>query len=221
MTAGLEQVLAEGRQLRRGQAPAFLSVVAVHAIAAWVLFSVDAVRTALVEVMPAMVVTLLDSQPEPDTYTPPPPSSMAVQLTPLPDLVPVEVQTEVPLPATEAPRPQTVAVAVVAPSELPEPARVPVSLPRTIPASAVEYVVSPRPVYPLYSRRSGETGVVMLRVLIDEQGRPAQVRIEQSSGYGRLDAAAVAAMRAARFKPYTENGMALAVWAPAPIIFEL
>ena len=171
--------------------------------------------------MPAMVVTLLDSQPEPDTYTPPPPSSMAVQLTPLPDLVPVEVQTEVPLPATEAPRPQTVAVAVVAPSELPEPARVPVSLPRTIPASAVEYVVSPRPVYPLYSRRSGETGVVMLRVLIDEQGRPAQVRIEQSSGYGRLDAAAVAAMRAARFKPYTENGIALAVWAPAPIIFEL
>ena len=221
MSAGLAEVLAEGRQLRRGQAPAFLSVVAVHVLAAWMLYSVDAVRTALVDVVPSMVVTMLDARTEPDTFTPPAPASMPVQLTPLPALAPIDVQTDVPLPATEAPRPQPAAVAVVVPNELTEPARVPVPPPKTIPASAVEYVVSPRPVYPLYSRRSKETGVVMLRVLIDEKGMPAQVSIEQSSGFGRLDEAALTAMQAARFKPYTENGMALAVWAPAPIIFEL
>ena len=221
MSTGLAEVLAEGRQLRHGQAPAFLAVVAVHAVVAWALLSVDAVRTALVDVVPAMVVTMLDARPEPETYTPPPPASLPVQLTPLPVLMPVAVQADAPLPATEAPRPQPAAVAVVTPTELPDRPREPASPPKSIPASAVEYVVSPKPVYPLYSRRSRETGVVMLRVLIDERGLPAQVHVEKSSGYGRLDEAAVAAMRGARFKPYSENGVPLPVWAPAPIVFEL
>ena len=63
--------------------------------------------------------------------------------------------------------------------------------------------------------------MVLLRVLINDKGLPAQVEVEKSSGYSRLDEAAVVAMRGARFKPYTESGVALAVWAPAPIVFEL
>jgi protein TonB len=90
-----------------------------------------------------------------------------------------------------------------------------------VPATAVQYVQPPRPEYPLYSRRLREQGTVQLRVLIDEQGRPRQIVIDRSSGFPRLDDAAVAAMKAARFKPYTDNGQPQPVWAPAPIAFDL
>ena len=215
------QVLGEGQQLRRGQAPAFLAVVAVHVVAGWALLSVDTVRNALEEVVPAMVVTMLDTQPQPDAYTPPLPASPPLQLTPLPAFLPIKEQAAMPLAPTDAPRPQPVETAVITNVEAPERLREPTSSPKTIPESAVEYIVSPRPVYPLYSRRTREIGVVLLRVLINDKGLPAQVEIEKSSGYGRLDEAAVVAMRGARFRPYTENGVALAVWAPAPIVFEL
>ena len=75
--------------------------------------------------------------------------------------------------------------------------------------------------YPRASRRMGEAGRVLLRVYIDEAGQPRQVLLAQSSGFARLDEAAIAAMKKARFKPYTENGRPTAGWAPAPIDFEL
>lgn len=45
--------------------------------------------------------------------------------------------------------------------------------------------------------------------------------MQRSSGHVRLDAAALAAVRGARFVPYAENGRPMAVWAPALIEFEL
>jgi len=70
-------------------------------------------------------------------------------------------------------------------------------------------------------RRQGEAGRVTLRVLIDEQGRPAELRVQSSSGYARLDEAALEALRDARFRPYAENGVAQRVWALVPIHFDL
>lgn len=221
MSDGLLQVLAEGQQLRRGQAPVFLAVVAVHVVAGWALLSVDMVRDAVVDVVPAMVVTMLDTQLQPESYTPPPPASLPLQLTPLTALLPIQEQAAIPLAPIDAARYQPVETATITNGEATERLRESASLPRIIPASAVEYLVSPRPVYPLYSRRAREIGVVLLRVLINDKGLPAQVEVEKSSGYSRLDEAAVVAMRGARFKPYTERGVALAVWAPAPIVFEL
>jgi len=219
--SGLDGVLAEGRQLRRGQAPAFVAVIAVHGLAAWALLSVNSVRELLVEAVPPLVVSLIDTRPEPDPYTPPPPAEPRVEVVPLAVLVPLPDQVEVATAPAEAPRSQPVAAAVVIEREVTERPVAPAAPAKTIPASAVEYIVSPKPAYPLYSRRAKETGVVLLRVLIDDQGMPAQVMVEKSSGFPRLDEAALAAMRNARFKPYRENGRTLAVWAPAPVIFEL
>jgi protein TonB len=85
----------------------------------------------------------------------------------------------------------------------------------------VQYLEPPAVDYPRASRRADEAGRVLLRVYIDEAGLPRQVLVSQSSGFVRLDEAAVAAMKRARFKPYTENGRPTAGWAPAPIDFEL
>ena len=52
-------------------------------------------------------------------------------------------------------------------------------------------------------------------------GLPAQVVVQRSSGYPRLDAQALGAMRQARFRPHTEDGVALEVEVIAPIEYPL
>ena len=46
-------------------------------------------------------------------------------------------------------------------------------------------------------------------------------QVDRSSGHPRLDEAVLAAVRQARFKPYTENGQAVSGWALVPLEFEL
>ena len=71
------------------------------------------------------------------------------------------------------------------------------------------------------SRRMGEEGKTVLRVLIEENGHAGRIEILHSSGSSRLDEAARQAVRHATFKPYRENGKALAVFTLIPINFQL
>ena len=43
----------------------------------------------------------------------------------------------------------------------------------------------------------------------------------RSSGFARLDEAAIAAVLKARFRPYSDNGQPLAGWALVPLSFDL
>jgi len=52
-------------------------------------------------------------------------------------------------------------------------------------------------------------------------GLPQSVQVSKSSGYSRLDDAAVAAVQKFRFEPYTENGRPTAGWALIPLSFDL
>ena len=92
--------------------------------------------------------------------------------------------------------------------------------PKTI-TSGVDYLQAPRPEYPAASRRLHEQGKTLLRVLINQQGQPEKAEIQQSSGSARLDEAARQAVLAALFKPYSENGKSIAVYALVPIRFQL
>lgn len=85
----------------------------------------------------------------------------------------------------------------------------------------VEYAHFEPPVYPPLSRRLGEQGVVTLRVLIDEEGRPVEVTVSSSSGYPRLDEAALRAVRAARFLPLIVGHRPRPAFALVPVRFEL
>lgn len=92
--------------------------------------------------------------------------------------------------------------------------------PRTI--GRVDYLGRhPKPVYPRASQRRGERGRVVLRVLISPEGSVLSADVRQSSGYGRLDEAAIEAMRGARFRPYTENGVAYKALVDIPFDFVL
>ncbi|MEP6504599.1 MAG: energy transducer TonB, partial [Betaproteobacteria bacterium] len=123
---------------------------------------------------------------------------------------PLVAQAAAPAPVPQAPE---------APPAPPAPAAAPAV--RTIPTSSVQYLVPPSPVYSRMSARMKESGKVVVRVFIDEQGLPRDVQVSQSAGFARLDEAAVAAVRKTRFKPCIENGVAVSGWAFIPIEFEL
>lgn len=79
----------------------------------------------------------------------------------------------------------------------------------------------PMPAYPPQSERRGEQGRVVLRVLISAQGRPVRIDVRTSSGYPRLDQAAVMAVRQAHFRPYQEDGVAYRALVDIPFDFVL
>lgn len=114
---------------------------------------------------------------------------------------------------------------VDSPAAPPEPAAPPAPAspvaPKTLPPEAVQYLLPPAPVYPKWSRRQGESGRVLVKVYVDEGGLPRSVQVVESSGHPRLDEAARAAVQAARFKPYAENGRPTAGWAFVPLTFDL
>lgn len=87
--------------------------------------------------------------------------------------------------------------------------------------ASVEYLREPEPRYPAHSRKLREQGLVVLRVLIDERGRPCDVQIETSSGHQRLDHAAREAIARAEFRPYVEDGVARRALVLIPIEFSL
>mgnify|MGYP000281677152 CR=1 FL=1 len=71
------------------------------------------------------------------------------------------------------------------------------------------------------SRRLGEEGRVLLAVQVDADGAPRQVRIARSSGYPRLDAAALAAVEKWRFVPARQGEHSVAASVNVPIHFRL
>jgi len=83
----------------------------------------------------------------------------------------------------------------------------------------IEYVRPPEPRYPPESQRGRERGTVLLRVLVDALGRPAQIQVERSSGYSRLDSAARVAVEKALFRPHEVNGIAQPAQVLIPIEF--
>jgi protein TonB len=201
------------------------AIVALHVAGAWGLMQVSAVREAVLEVAPMFVDLIAPVAPPTPPAPPPPPKVQPLQKKPLAapliaaSPTPVPSPFTVPVPPTEQPV-DTPSPAAPLAAEAPPAPPAPVAPPKLIPASAVEYLVPPMLVYPRLSERAGERGRVMVRVFIDTGGLPQNVEVSASSGYARLDEAAVAAVRKARFKPYTENGRPASGWAVVPANFE-
>lgn len=78
-----------------------------------------------------------------------------------------------------------------------------------------------KPKYPAASVRLGEEGRVILNVYVGEDGKVREVRVMTSSGFPRLDQAAIDWARANRWRPATKNGQAVAGWVRVPVVFRL
>lgn len=88
-------------------------------------------------------------------------------------------------------------------------------------ASSAPSVRNPSPVYPEISRRNGEQGKVILRVLVRNDGTAGPVLINQSSGYERLDHSAIEAVKQWTFNIATQDGNPIEKWYRIPISFSL
>jgi protein TonB len=90
-----------------------------------------------------------------------------------------------------------------------------------IPLTHARYLTTPRPDYPASARREGRQGHVLLRILVDVQGRSKSVEINNSSGTEVLDRAAVEAIKRWRFHPARYGDKAVESWLKVPIEFRL
>jgi protein TonB len=199
---------------RRGVLAALL---VVHGAAVVGLMNAGRLRDVVVDATRPVFVAVVDA---------PAPLAPPRQLPPPPSLrMPAPPPLQIPLIAPEpSPSPSPlVAQAILPPPPAPETPAAPEApaAPRVLPASAVQFLVAPAPAYSRTSARMRESGKALVRVFIDEQGMPRDVQLVASTGFSRLDDAAVTAVRNARFKPCLENGVPVAGWASIPIEFEL
>lgn len=77
--------------------------------------------------------------------------------------------------------------------------------------------------YPPVSRRLGEEGNVILAILINTDGSIGEVRMEKSSGFQKLDDAAVEFYKSgkAKFLPATKGGQPIAAWKTLQVTWKL
>ncbi|HEY7640605.1 MAG TPA: energy transducer TonB [Steroidobacteraceae bacterium] len=77
------------------------------------------------------------------------------------------------------------------------------------------------PTYPPASRRAGEQGTVQLKVLVDTSGRASNVAVTKSSGFPRLDQAAIEAVRKWRFAAATDGTNKIQAYTQVAVTFKL
>ncbi len=75
--------------------------------------------------------------------------------------------------------------------------------------------------YPPASQNDGDEGTVTLLLAVQTDGSISDIRIARSSGYQRLDAAAVRSLRQAKFQPATCHGKPIAVRIHQSFIFKI
>ncbi|WP_322009668.1 energy transducer TonB [Paraburkholderia sp. J12] len=213
-------------------------VLAAHAaLIAYVLANRDAATPVALQ---SRTITAELIQPDPvaapaalqSTPTPPPPKPVPHVTREKPKVQPKPRPTPLPVAeapsqhAVEAPAPADPAPAPAAPAPAPAAAAAPAPGKPTMAIDAPKNVshldcniVSPD--YPTLSKRRGETGVAYVRFVVGLTGKIENVELKKSSGYSRLDDAALAAMRDSACKPYTENGQPVRAAYTQPFDFSL
>ncbi|MFZ5485508.1 MAG: energy transducer TonB [Pseudomonadota bacterium] len=157
-------------------------------------------------------------KPHPKPRPQPAPKAQPTPATPAPSELAAAQPSSAPAPEAPSAAPSTAPAAPAAPTATaPAPAAPRIELP----SSNAAYLNNPKPPYPAISKRMGEQGKVVLRVLISAEGLPQKVEISQSSGYDRLDRQAQEAVQHWRFVPGKRNGVPEAMWTLVPIQFVL
>jgi protein TonB len=135
---------------------------------------------------------------------------------PAPEEPPAEVKAD-PVPPPDAPEParSSISESPMARAETREEPLVSVADPGTPPR--IKKMV--RPIYPPLALRHRIGGIVILRVLVSEAGRPLEVEVLRGVRAGISEAAA-AAVRRWTFEPSIKNGVPVEAWTTIPIPFK-
>ena len=202
-------------------AGAVLAMVA--AIATMGLASRQHERQRLTAITLRDLDTKTKASPPPKTLEPeiasPSPVVIPKPAIELPSQGPKQMALEAPPPAVQISAPAIASVEAAARVSAP-------AAPASTPAreggdlSGTVLVAKP-PVYPAEARRRREQGTVKLLVLVDPEGRVADIQVAASSGSQLLDRAALRAVKHWRWTPAKQGGTATAVRGYVTIPFVL
>jgi periplasmic protein TonB len=78
-----------------------------------------------------------------------------------------------------------------------------------------------QPPYPDAAQVNGEQGIVVLDVQVSPSGRVRNVKVNQSSGFGDLDNAAIEGVLRWRYIPAVEGGSSATQWTKVTIAYKL
>jgi len=154
----------------------------------------------------------------PPVLAPPPPVELRplVQPPAVPQALPRTTPINVPV-VVSNPEGRIAAPPTSPPTALPTG---PTVLPAPVEAS-LAYLADPLQ-YPIQALRQRMHGTVLLRVLVDETGKPLEVSVTRGSGHAVLDRSAREQVLATwRFKPAMMNGRAVRAWATVPVTFAM
>lgn len=177
------------------------------------------------EIPLAPIIDKVEPKPEPPKpLVKPKPIVKKIQPKPIADApTPEPVMREDPVPETSVehsvsePVAETIVAKAAEIAEKPAPKKEVTEPPKF----GVAYLNNPKPQYPPMSRRVGEEGRVLFKVLVNANGDPETVEIASSSGSERLDNAALAAVKQWRFVPARRNNEAISAYVTVPISFSL
>jgi protein TonB len=204
----------------RGQAiPKIALIVVVHVLLAYgFIMSVRNKTIKLPQVIEDVMLIAPDIPPPP-----PPPETKPVQKTAPPEALRPPVEVDIPPPVVPLETIQTAELAEIPPAAPTAPAGppTPVAQPQTGMRTAVLAEGCATPAYPPAAARAGETGTVLLALLIGSDGKVSDARVQKSSGSALLDKAARSALSLCRFKPATADGVATAGWSAISYVWKL
>ena len=193
------------------------AVLLVHAALLWMAQSQLAELPASDESGQVVMAEAVSDIPNPaplthaktaPTATPTPTPTKSVTRPDTPALTPNSSNTQEAVASTAAAAPSTASGKTGSPSLVE-------------PSADADYLKNPPPGYPRISRRNGEQGTVIVRVFISTQGTPEKAEVRTSSGFARLDQAALEAVQRWRFVPGRRNGTPEAMWFNIPVRFVL
>ncbi|HKQ83585.1 MAG TPA: energy transducer TonB [Steroidobacteraceae bacterium] len=191
----------------------FLVIVAVHVGFFWALNS-GLSHKMVQKVFGPLVTDIIEEEKVQEEEEPPPPPPKIE--TPPPYVPPPEVAIEMP---TEAPPATAITTTTTQRPVAPPP---PVAKPPGVKPRIDPKRPPSQPEYPPTSRRLGEQGTVTLEILVLENGRIGEAKVAKSSGFPRLDEAAVREVkRTWRLIPGTEGGKPVQMWHQINVTFRL
>lgn len=89
------------------------------------------------------------------------------------------------------------------------------------PNFTASYLNNPAATYPMASRRAKEQGTVYVRALVNTQGLPEKIELSKSSGFDRLDNAALEVVKRYKFIPARQGPLIVSAWVTIPMKFSL
>ena len=203
-------------------------VAAAHVFVIVALLSLKLVAAPLPEVITIVNIVMPSAPPQPKIV---PPKALPVSAKVQPQVLQNKPVIKTLVIASETPSPITLAAEVSPPANTASVSTSPIAAPAPAPAAPpavpsaprfdADYLDNPAPVYPPLSRRTNEEGKVMLRVFVEANGSPSRLEIQTSSGYERLDKAALAAVSRWKFAPARLGNDSIGAWVLVPIIFSL